>query len=66
MLPYDEVTFKGQVHPFCINCGSDKIVPDDKPFYGGPLFLVAPMKCTNCKYAFSLVWEICPEAMVSH
>ena len=23
MLPYDEVTFKGQVHPFCINCGSD-------------------------------------------
>lgn len=65
MLPYDEVTFKEQIHLFCINCGSDEIVPDGEPFYGGPLFLIAPMKCNDCKYAFSLNLEIYPEAMVS-
>lgn len=64
MLPHDDVTFKEQIHPFCIDCGSRDIEADEDPFYGGPLFLVAPMKCKDCGYTFSLHFEIYPEAVI--
>jgi hypothetical protein len=65
MLPYDETTFREQIHPFCIHCGGGEIRPGGEPFYGEPSFLVVPMKCTDCGHRFSLNLEVCPNAMVS-
>ena len=65
MLPYDDVTFKEQVKPFCINCGAGDITTEGEPFYGAKLHLVVPLKCERCKHSFSIIFDISPEGMCS-
>ena len=53
MIPSDEVTFSESLNPYCISCGSKKIIEGSDPFWVDGL-LVAPLHCTDCGYGFSM------------
>ena len=58
MSPFDEVTLKEQLEPFCIGCGSSNIHADEDqpPFYGDneKTYLIVPFVCGDCQYSFSV------------
>jgi len=67
MIPTDEVTFTEKLNPFCINCGCDNLKRNisDQPFFADNknLFVVIPLECQDCGYAFSINLDIEPLAI---
>lgn len=66
MLPFDEVTFRKTINPFCIGCGSGRIKLDKEqpPFSIDENYLVISFICDKCKYAFGVHINIEPVSMI--
>ena len=64
MLPSDKVTFKEQLNPFCIDCGSGDISKDSVQPFWEKNTLIVPLKCKKCGYSFSLNLDVVGEGVV--
>ena len=66
MIPFDEITFHETINPFCIDCGSGKIVLNKKqpPFAVNDGYIVISFICTKCGYSFGAHIFIKPNSII--